>query len=82
MGGVIPLSDASRRPATFPVATMSIIAVNAAVFVLELIHGAVRPSLVGNPRRYRRRASLDHNFDIDFPPCWLDAHYRQHGVSP
>jgi membrane associated rhomboid family serine protease len=37
--GVIPLSDASRRPARFPVMTASIIAVNALVFLLELIRG-------------------------------------------
>lgn len=37
--GVIPLSDASRRPARFPVMTASIIAVNALVFVIELMRG-------------------------------------------
>jgi membrane associated rhomboid family serine protease len=37
--GVIPLSDASRRPARFPVMTASLIAVNALVFLLELIRG-------------------------------------------
>jgi hypothetical protein len=37
--GVIPLSDVSRRPARFPVITASIIAVNAVVFLLELIRG-------------------------------------------
>ena len=37
--GVIPLSDISRRPARFPVMTASIIAVNALVFLLELIRG-------------------------------------------
>jgi len=37
--GVIPLSDASRRPARFPVVTASIIGVNALVFLLELIRG-------------------------------------------
>lgn len=37
--GVIPLSDASRRPARFPLMTASIIAVNALVFVLELMRG-------------------------------------------
>jgi membrane associated rhomboid family serine protease len=37
--GVIPLSDVSRRPARFPVITASIIAVNALVFLLELIRG-------------------------------------------
>ena len=36
---VIPLSDVSRRPARFPVMTASIIAVNALVFLLELIRG-------------------------------------------
>ena len=39
--GVIPLSDVSRRPARFPVITASIIAVNALVFLLELIRGEV-----------------------------------------
>src|SRR5216683_6507641 len=37
--GVIPLSDASRRPSRFPVMTASIIAVNALVFVTELVGG-------------------------------------------
>ncbi len=39
MGGLIPLSDASRRPARFPVVTGGIIAVNAFVFLLELVRG-------------------------------------------
>ncbi len=39
MGGLIPLSDASRRPAHAPVVTISIIAVNVVVFVLELLGG-------------------------------------------
>jgi len=37
--GVIPLSDASRRPARFPVMTAFIIAVNALVFMVELTRG-------------------------------------------
>jgi membrane associated rhomboid family serine protease len=39
MGGLIPLSDASRQPARFPVVTASIIVLNVFVFVLELIGG-------------------------------------------
>ena len=39
MGGLIPLSDASRRPAKLPVVTALIIAVNVFVFLLELMHG-------------------------------------------
>ena len=39
MGGMIPLSDASRRPSRFAVVTTSIIVVNAFVFVLELMGG-------------------------------------------
>jgi membrane associated rhomboid family serine protease len=39
VGGVIPLSDASRRPVHFPLATAIIIAINCFVFVLELING-------------------------------------------
>jgi len=39
MGGMIPLADESRRPAEFPLATTSIIAINFAVFVLELLGG-------------------------------------------
>jgi membrane associated rhomboid family serine protease len=39
MGGLIPLSDASRRPARIPVVTAFIIAVNAFVFLLELLRG-------------------------------------------
>lgn len=37
--GVIPLSDASRRPSRLPVVTAGIIAVNVAVFLLELTGG-------------------------------------------
>jgi len=39
MGGMIPLSDASRRPSRFPVVTAAIILANAFVFVLELLGG-------------------------------------------
>ena len=39
MGGMIPLSDASRQPARFPVATTAIIVANAVVFMLELTGG-------------------------------------------
>ena len=39
MGGLIPLGDASRRPARIPVVTAFIILVNAFVFVLELMRG-------------------------------------------
>jgi membrane associated rhomboid family serine protease len=39
MGGLIPLSDASRRPVRVPVVTILIILVNAFVFLLELRGG-------------------------------------------
>src|SRR5262249_31210748 len=39
MGGLIPLSDASRRPVNTPVVTILIIIVNVCMFVLELVHG-------------------------------------------
>ena len=39
MGGLIPLSDASRRPRHFPVVTATIIGINAVVFLLELSGG-------------------------------------------
>ena len=39
MGGLIPLSDASRRPVNVPVVTILIILVNVFVFVLELMYG-------------------------------------------
>jgi membrane associated rhomboid family serine protease len=39
MGGIVPLGDASRRPARVPVVTAGIIVVNVAVFVLELMRG-------------------------------------------
>ena len=39
MGGLIPLSDASRRPARIPVVTVFIIIANTFVFVLELMNG-------------------------------------------
>ena len=39
MGGLIPLSDASRRPGRAPVCTALIIVVNSLVFLLELERG-------------------------------------------
>ena len=39
MGGLIPLGDSSRRPARVPVVTILLIAVNAFVFILELMGG-------------------------------------------
>jgi len=39
MGGMVPLGDASRRPARVPLVTAVIILVNALVFVLELMRG-------------------------------------------
>ena len=39
MGGVIPLSDASRRPHSFPVVTAAIIGINTVVFLCELAGG-------------------------------------------
>lgn len=39
MGGLIPLSDASRRPLNTPLVTPLIIVVNVLVFLLELVRG-------------------------------------------
>lgn len=39
MGAMIPLADASRRPAHFPIVTICVIFVNFFVFVLELMGG-------------------------------------------
>jgi membrane associated rhomboid family serine protease len=39
MGGLIPLSDASRRPTRFPIVTVLIITANVFVFVRELMGG-------------------------------------------
>jgi membrane associated rhomboid family serine protease len=39
LGGLIPLSDASRRPVRLPVVTAFIIVVNVLVFLLELMRG-------------------------------------------
>ncbi|HZV78901.1 MAG TPA: rhomboid family intramembrane serine protease [Candidatus Binatus sp.] len=39
MAAVIPLSDVSRRPANFPVVTLSLIIINFIVFIIELIGG-------------------------------------------
>ena len=39
MGGLIPLGDASRRPASIPIVTGCIILANVCVFVLELTRG-------------------------------------------
>ena len=78
---MIPLSDASRRTASFPVATTAIIVVNVIVFVMELMGGdAFVHEVVGDPRQYCRRPPLDHHPDGDVHARRLDAHYRQHGV--
>ena len=39
MAGLIPLTDASRRPVHFPIVTVSIIVANFLVFGLELSRG-------------------------------------------
>jgi len=39
VGGLIPLSDASRRPVRMPIVTGAIVMVNVIVFVLELTRG-------------------------------------------
>ena len=39
MGGMIPLSDASRQPSRYPLVTTAIIVANAFVFLLELMGG-------------------------------------------
>ena len=39
MGGLIPLTDASRRPVHLPVLTVCIILTNFIVFALELVTG-------------------------------------------
>jgi len=39
VGGMIPLSDATRQPRSVPVVTISIVVVNAVVFILELAGG-------------------------------------------
>jgi membrane associated rhomboid family serine protease len=39
MGGLIPLGDASRRPARVPIVTILIVVVNVFVFVRELLGG-------------------------------------------
>jgi membrane associated rhomboid family serine protease len=36
---MIPLTDVSRRPTTFPVVTLTIIVINFAVFIVELVNG-------------------------------------------
>jgi DoxX-like family len=48
LGGLIPLSDASRRPVRLPVVTAFIIVVNVFVFLLELTRGDA--FVTGNPR--------------------------------
>ncbi len=39
MGGLVPLTDATRRPVRIPVITALIILVNVIVFGMELVHG-------------------------------------------
>jgi len=78
MGGMVPLGDASRRPARVPVVTAGIIVVNVVVFVLELMRGdafvtqwaAVPAQIVAGP--------LDHDLNGDVHAWQLVAHRRQH----
>ena len=53
MGGLVPLGDASRRPARVPVVTGGIIVVNVVVFVLELMRG---DAFVISGQRSQRRS--------------------------
>ena len=39
MGGLVPLSDASRRPVRVPIVTALLVLINAIVFGMELAHG-------------------------------------------
>lgn len=61
VGGIVPLGDASRRPARLPVVTAGIIVVNVAVFVLELWsrHGALVQGSASN--RVSRWRLLERN---------------------
>jgi len=61
MGSMVPLGDASRRPARVPVVTAGIIVVNVVVFGLELMRGdafvtqwAAVPAQIVSPVRWRR----------------------------
>ena len=81
MGGMIPLGDASRRPARIPIVTILIILVNA----LRFCAGAdgwrrVRDALVGDARANCFRPSLDHDSDRDVHARQLVAHHRQHDL--
>ena len=81
MGGMIPLSDASRRPSHFPVVTTAIIVVNAVVFVMELMGGdafvkqwsEIPADIVAGQHWITILTAHVH-------ARRLDAHYRQHGV--
>ena len=70
---IIPLTDASRRPAAFPVVTLSIIVINVIVFVLELVYGdAKEDQVLGQhalPMSYSKR-ELDgsYRYDINLKP--------------
>jgi hypothetical protein len=54
MGGLIPLTDASRRPVHFPIVTICIIVANFLVFVLELKGGKASTTAIA-------RAILQHD---------------------
>ena len=79
MGGMVPLGDASRRPARVPVVTAGIIVVNVVVFVLELMRGDAFVTQWGSgPSSDRFRPSLDHDPNGDVHAWQLVAHHRQH----
>jgi hypothetical protein len=74
MGGMVPLGDASRRPARVP----GIIVVNVVVFVLELMRGDAFVTQWAGPSADRSRPSLDHDPNGDVHAWQLVAHHRQH----
>jgi membrane associated rhomboid family serine protease len=78
VGGLIPLSDASRRPARLPVVTALIIAVNVVVFLLELMRG---DAFVMQWSAIPAQIISGHHPHCDVHAWQLVAHHREHGLS-
>jgi rhomboid family protein len=70
MAAVVPLSDASRRPTTFPAATLGLIVINVIVFLFEL---ALGDSFVLRWSMIPAHITAGHNFETIFTAMFMHA---------
>jgi rhomboid family protein len=70
MAAVVPLSDASRRPTTFPAATLGLIVINLIVFLVEL---ALGDSFVLRWSMIPAHITAGHNVETIFTAMFMHA---------